>query len=360
NGSFRTPYWTPGTRVIEQYVPAILDPCAGGEEVRVVVGWYQYLADNARMARTDSSGDTALAGTLTLPLKSYPPARMAPAMALNAALSPAMTLVGYTLHSDELQPGSPLTVDLYFSGAADAADALILGLSGGLTGEPPSAAMIPLWEGAPALDADWDADEILCRRLHLAVPATLEPGSYTLQAAAGDGNVAVAAIQVAPSTRQFQLPPVAVAIGARFADEIQLVGATITPGGDAVPGDAAPGNEVTVTLVWQALTSPTDGYKAFVHLLDDTGQIVAQSDAEPGGLSTNGWVTGEVVVDTHTLTLPGDTLADDSLPGTLHVVAGLYEQIDGRRLAAQNEAGEGYPADAVPVGTLDVAGANSP
>ena len=358
NGSFRTPYWTPGTRVIEQYVPAILDPCVGGEEVRVVVGWYQYLADNARMARTDSSGDTALAGTLTLPLKSYPSARMAPATALNAALSPAMTLVGYTLHSDELQPGSPLTVDLYFSGAADA---LILGV----TGEPASAAMIPLWEGAPALDADWDADEILCRRLHLTVPATLEPGPYTLQAATGDGNVDVAAIQVAPSTRQFQLPPVDVTIGARFADEIQLAGATITPGGDSVPGDAAPGdvapgNEVTVTLVWQALTSPTDGYKAFVHLLDDTGQIVVQSDAEPGGSTTTGWVTGEVVVDTHTLILPDDILADDTLPGTLHVVAGLYEQIDGRRLAAQDEAGEGYPADAVPVGTLDVVGANSP
>ena len=65
-------------------------------------------------------------------------------------------------------------------------------------------------------------------------------------------------------------------------------------------------------------------------------------------------------MDTHTLILPDDILADDTLPGTLHVVAGLYEQIDGRRLAAQDEAGEGYPADAVPVGTLDVVGANSP
>ncbi len=57
--------------------------------------------------------------------------------------------------------------------------------------------------------------------------------------------------------------------------------------------------ELAVTLVWQALRQPDDNYQVFVHLLDENGQIVAQSDAAPGGgYATGQWLDGEVVADT--------------------------------------------------------------
>ena len=73
DGYFRTPYWLPGERVIQQYTPEFLDACSGGEPVRVVTGWYQYLADGQRRPRLDAPGDVALAGAYTLPLNSGPP-----------------------------------------------------------------------------------------------------------------------------------------------------------------------------------------------------------------------------------------------------------------------------------------------
>ena len=65
---YRTPTWAPGEQVMQRYSPTILDRCAGGETVRVVAAWYEYLADNQRQPRLDAPGDLAVAGTLRLPL----------------------------------------------------------------------------------------------------------------------------------------------------------------------------------------------------------------------------------------------------------------------------------------------------
>ena len=87
---------------------------------------------------------------------------------------------------------------------------------------------------------------------------------------------------------------------------------------------------MTVTLVWQSTMPTAEGNKVFVHLVNGDGAIVAQSDAEPaGGYSTDRWVEGEVVTDTHVLALPPD------LPsGDYHLRVGLYDPITGRRLPA--------------------------
>ena len=84
-----------------------------------------------------------------------------------------------------------------------------------------------------------------------------------------------------------------------------------------------------VPLVWRAeAETPTD-YRVFVHLVDATGAIVAQSDAAPAGWTrpTTGWLPGEYVLDTHILTLPA-TLPD----GPLSLRVGLYDPDTGQRL----------------------------
>lgn len=74
----------------------------------------------------------------------------------------------------------------------------------------------------------------------------------------------------------------------------------------------------------------TIGYHVFVHLVDEAGNILAQSDAVPAGWTrpTTGWLPGEYVVDVHTLTLPS------GLPsGQLAFRIGLYDPVTGERLS---------------------------
>jgi hypothetical protein len=75
----------------------------------------------------------------------------------------------------------------------------------------------------------------------------------------------------------------------------------------------------------------TDSYRVFVHLVDEAGQIIVQSDAEPAGWQrpTTGWAVGEYIVDQHVLQLP-----DDHLPQGLQLRIGLYETQSGDRLPA--------------------------
>ncbi|HOU42214.1 MAG TPA: hypothetical protein PK829_13190, partial [Promineifilum sp.] len=84
-------------------------------------------------------------------------------------------------------------------------------------------------------------------------------------------------------------------------------------------------------LVWRADGQPEAAYRVFVHLVDAAGHIIAQSDAAPANWTrpTTGWLRGEVILDTHTLTLP------EPLPaGPLTLRIGLYDPDTGARLAS--------------------------
>src|SRR5690606_34854859 len=110
--SYPTTVWTPGERLIDRSYPTILDVCAGGETVRVQVGWYDLADPTTPYPRADAAGSTALAGDLTLLRHDYPLPYYAPQVRTETPISPTLTLLGYTLHDDDLQPGSPTTLDL--------------------------------------------------------------------------------------------------------------------------------------------------------------------------------------------------------------------------------------------------------
>ncbi|HRO23058.1 MAG TPA: hypothetical protein PLR07_02030, partial [Promineifilum sp.] len=83
-------------------------------------------------------------------------------------------------------------------------------------------------------------------------------------------------------------------------------------------------------LVWRADGEASAGYHAFVHLVDEAGNILAQSDAVPAGWTrpTTGWLPGEYIMDVHTLTLPPELP-----PGQLAFRAGLYDPVTDERLS---------------------------
>ncbi len=108
----------------------------------------------------------------------------------------------------------------------------------------------------------------------------------------------------------------------RLGGEIALIGYDLS-------GPLQSGIPLTVTLYWRAETPPQGYYVAFVHLLDEGGQPLAQHDGVPrhGRYPTPAWHAGDVVPDEHVLAMPA------FLPsGHLHLAVGMYRQETLERL----------------------------
>ncbi len=75
----------------------------------------------------------------------------------------------------------------------------------------------------------------------------------------------------------------------------------------------------------------------FVHLLDEQGVIIGQSDGEPAGGSrpTSSWLPGEYIADQHSV-----RVRDDALLGSATLVVGLYDAATGQRIAWVDENGQ--------------------
>lgn len=104
--------------------------------------------------------------------------------------------------------------------------------------------------------------------------------------------------------------------GVRFGDHIVLDGYTL-----ATPVLAA-GDILQLDLYWHTDAPLTDRYKVFVHVLDQNGQIVAQTDREPGGglVPTTIWQPNQAVLDRYGVLIPADAAA-----GAYAIEIGLYD-----------------------------------
>jgi hypothetical protein len=166
-------------------------------------------------------------------------------------------------------------------------------------------------------------DQAIVRDIVLwRLPADLETDRYALQLLAGAQTLSMGEWQIDAPPHDFAPPPVAatVVFTSPFA---ALVGYTLDE--TAV----APGETFQLELVWQALATATDSYRVFVHLLDDHGTLVTQSDAVPDHWMrpTTGWVPGEYIRDRHALTIP-----PDAVPPPYALRLGWYDPVTRVRL----------------------------
>lgn len=88
-----------------------------------------------------------------------------------------------------------------------------------------------------------------------------------------------------------------------------------------------PGQPLQISLSWETTGRPTADYTAFVHLVDQSGNLLAQTDQSLGASST--FVNGTRPNTNLTLWLP-----DDLPPGTFSIVIGLYDSTTGQQLPA--------------------------
>jgi hypothetical protein len=115
-----------------------------------------------------------------------------------------------------------------------------------------------------------------------------------------------------------------------FGDEISLSGYSLDP------PEPRPGEPTTVTLYWQADRPVDRQATAFVHLLDRSGNITAQHDAQPvlNSYPLPVWVPGMTIADPHPLIWP------ETPAGELVLAAGLYDPVTFVRWPVTDAAGE--------------------
>ncbi len=189
---------------------------------------------------------------------------------------------------------------------------------------------------------------------------SLLPGSFALFLAAL--SVAVPFTVIAPHyappppLTQAKLASIPNRLDADFGGELRLLGY------DLHTASAEPGENVRMTLYWQAQIAMDRNWSIFVHVVDEQGVIVAQRDRYPGQglLATTHLQPGQTWADDYVIPIPAGTLA----PTSLQIAVGLYDVRDGTRLpltlqlhggskGSEQEVGSAHaPSDAVTFGRI--------
>lgn len=134
-------------------------------------------------------------------------------------------------------------------------------------------------------------------------------------------------------------------IGASLGDLAQLL--TVEPD----RGSLRPGETLQVTLRWRAVRSTEQRFSVFVHMVSEGGVLTAQHDGEPanGSRPTSSWAAGDIISDTHLVTLPAT-----APPGTYTVRVGLYLPGPNQRLPVVDSGQVEAQDNALIVHTVEV------
>ncbi|MFN2188011.1 MAG: glycosyltransferase family 39 protein, partial [Candidatus Promineifilaceae bacterium] len=246
----------------------------------------------------------------------------------------AASLLGVIPVTEEVRPGHPLPLSLYWQAAAEGNiqddlqyDVEVITPDGTVV-HSHTGTVGPEWLNVE----QWPDKAVILQQDGIYIPPESETGTYRLRwrLRSGDqiipGRVSprlwssesniLGSITVEPWPLSTTLPEAENIIEAPFGSNILLYGYDLEPDG------ADLGKTLDVTLYWQAEDVPEDSYFVFVHLINaETGEIAAQSDKIPVDWlrPTSGWRRGEVLTDPHRLNIPADIE-----PGDYSLYVGLY------------------------------------
>ncbi len=244
-------------------------------------------------------------------------------------LDDGLRFLGYTLDPAPVAPGITRRVNLFWQATGQpSADYTAFVQALGRDGAP-----VAGWEAAPGAGfptSQWKPGTLIRTQAAIRFPAETPDGRYELIAGLynpadgarlkterGAGQVSLGSLAVQGRPHQMTAPAPQVPADVSFGQVARLVGY------DQAAGD----NALAVTLHWQALGASDRPLTVFVHLLDEQGNVIGYGDSEPGGgaYPTTGWLKGEYLADTHTLSIPANS-------GSLRLAIGLYDPSTGQRL----------------------------
>jgi len=246
-------------------------------------------------------------------------------------------LIGFALDRTSISPGEWLNVTLCWTAAQPITRNLtvfvhLLGRENLVVGARNT------WPGLGRFPTSlWPVGRAFCDTIPVLVEATAPvPELYGIEVGLYDAK-SDDRLEAADASGQPIMPPVVGRVRIAPAKPLRVspqhaaqadFGSVKLIGFDA-PDQARPGEPVPLQFYWRAAATLPQDYTVFVHLLDDTGQLAAQADAEPrgGAYPTSAWVADDVIPDKHTLNLPANLA-----PGEYALRIGLYLAPNGPRL----------------------------
>jgi hypothetical protein len=278
-------------------------------------------------------GPTAVLGQMEVTLPDELP-DFAPQVPLETAVpSLGWTLLGYSQDREEAAPGDPFLLTLFWEREAGPAGQFHLAL------QDEAGQVVREWElpftatAVPPLTLP-NRERIRSQHL-LRLPVDLQDGRYQFVLAY---DVPLGELALNAPERVMEQMEMGTAVNIPFSHDTTqlttLIGYTLDEATCHLPLATC-----HLPLLWRTDAVFPASYRIFVHLVDEAGQIIAQADGEPANWTrpTTGWMPGEYILDTHTLTLPA------ALPnGPLILRVGLYDPETGIRLQTDT-------ADYVPI-----------
>jgi hypothetical protein len=185
----------------------------------------------------------------------------------------------------------------------------------------------------------WRIHELEQVRYDLPAAPDLSSGDHSLVINVLDASgapmwnqdVTVGTVEIVARDRLFNIPgDIAYPLDVTLGDVVHLRGFDL----DVL--SVRQGDELPLTLYWQA-DGPTDlSYTVFVHLVGSDGMLYGQSDHPPAGgaAPTHTWAPGQVVFDE--VSIP---VLDDAPPSVYRIAVGLYDPNSGGRLPVYDAAG---------------------
>jgi hypothetical protein len=122
-------------------------------------------------------------------------------------------------------------------------------------------------------------------------------------------------------------------------------------GYDLDPAVLSPDESLQVKLYWQSNGQVRADNHVFIHLVNEAGELVAQTDGVPvnGEKPTWSWLEDGLVVDVHNLIIPSDLEA-----GLYTVSTGMYDIGTLTRLPATAPGGELLPDGRIELGDVQI------
>ncbi len=261
---------------------------------------------------------------VSAPAEPLPGDAISPARPLDVSLPDGLTLLGLDDWPATVQPGSPLTLRLYWQAGQLFTQEQTFVIS--LGGTPVTTTL--------RLSPDMPVGYPLHTYADLRLPPDVEPGVYPLVLSRlGDEGqpVTLGEVEVNGRPRSFDVPALFLPVRATFGDQVTLLGTNSAPVLEVASGQA-----ITVTLAWQAQATPNQDLVRFVHLLNAEGRPVAQQDSRPcgGECPASSWLPGEVLLEDVQLQTPAGLP-----PGAYRLALGWYDAATVQRLTAVDAAG---------------------